>query len=61
VLISHNLADVFEVADRIAVLYLGRMAAQVRTSEVTQNQVVELITAGRSGELGLARPETAVL
>ena len=61
VLISHNLADVFEVADRIAVLYLGRMAAQVRTSEVTQNQVVELITAGRSGELGLARPESAVL
>lgn len=61
VLISHNLADVFEVADRIAVLYLGRMAAQVRTSEVTQNQVVELITAGRSGELGLARPDSAVL
>ncbi|KZM75635.1 ATP-binding cassette domain-containing protein [Nocardia terpenica] len=61
VLISHNLADVFEVADRIAVLYLGRMAAQVRTAEVTQNQVVELITAGRSGDLGLARPESAVL
>ncbi|MBF6172020.1 ATP-binding cassette domain-containing protein [Nocardia blacklockiae] len=61
VLISHNLADVFEVADRIAVLYLGRTAAQVRAAEVTQNQVVELITAGRSGELGLARPESAVL
>ncbi|MBB5918875.1 D-xylose transport system ATP-binding protein [Nocardia transvalensis] len=61
VLISHNLADVFEVADRIAVLYLGRMAAQVRAAEVTQSQVVELITAGRSGELGLARPESAVL
>ncbi|MCM6777723.1 ATP-binding cassette domain-containing protein [Nocardia sp. CDC159] len=61
VLISHNLADVFEVADRIAVLYLGRMAAQVRAAEVTQNQIVELITAGRSGELGLARPEAAVL
>jgi D-xylose transport system ATP-binding protein len=61
VLISHNLADVFEVADRIAVLYLGRMAAQVRAAEVTQNQVVELITAGRSGDLGLARPDAAVL
>ncbi|NNH74906.1 sugar ABC transporter ATP-binding protein [Nocardia uniformis] len=61
VLISHNLADVFEVADRIAVLYLGRMAAQVRTADVTHAQVVELITAGRSGGLGLARPEAAVL
>src|SRR5205807_5184556 len=31
-MISHNLNDVFEVADRIAVLYLGRMVAQDRTS-----------------------------
>jgi D-xylose transport system ATP-binding protein len=61
VLISHNMADVFEVADRIAVLYLGRMVADVHTKHVTHGQVVELITAGRSGELGLARPETAVI
>ncbi|RMI32740.1 ATP-binding cassette domain-containing protein [Nocardia stercoris] len=61
VLISHNLADIFEVADRITVLYLGRTAAEVRTADVTRNQVVELITTGRSGELGLARPETAAL
>ncbi|GLW96618.1 ATP-binding cassette domain-containing protein [Microtetraspora sp. NBRC 16547] len=53
VLISHNMNDVFAVSDRIAALYLGRMAAQVKTSEVTHSQVVELITAGRSGELGL--------
>lgn len=59
VLISHNLGDVFEVADRIAVLYLGQLVAQVPTSEVTQNQVVELITSGRSGELGVARLDTA--
>ncbi|MFF5989077.1 ATP-binding cassette domain-containing protein [Prauserella flavalba] len=61
VLISHNMADVFEVADRIAVLYLGRMAAEVYTKNVTHGQVVELITAGRSGDIGLARPEHAVL
>jgi D-xylose transport system ATP-binding protein len=54
VLISHNMNDVFAVADRIAALYLGRMAAQVKASEVTHAQVVELITAGRSGSLGLA-------
>lgn len=54
VLISHNMNDVFAVSDRIAALHLGRMAAQVKTSDVTHAQVVELITAGRSGDLGLA-------
>jgi D-xylose transport system ATP-binding protein len=53
ILVSHNMNDVLQVADSIAVLYLGRMAAQVRRADVTQTQVVELITAGRSGELGL--------
>lgn len=53
VLISHNMNDVFEVADRITALYLGRVAADVPTESVTHNQVVELITAGRSGELGI--------
>ncbi|GLZ38723.1 ATP-binding cassette domain-containing protein [Actinokineospora sp. NBRC 105648] len=61
VLISHNMADVFEVADRISTLYLGRMVAEVATRDVTHSQVVELITAGRSGDLGLARPETATV
>ncbi|MEV5828396.1 ATP-binding cassette domain-containing protein [Actinomadura sediminis] len=58
VLISHNMNDVFRVADRITALYLGRVAADVARSEVTHGQVVELITAGRSGDLGLA-PTTA--
>ncbi|MEW1956290.1 ATP-binding cassette domain-containing protein [Kineococcus sp. NPDC059986] len=58
VLISHNLSDVFEVADQITALYLGRAAATVRTRDVTSSQVVELITTGRSGDLGLA-PATA--
>jgi D-xylose transport system ATP-binding protein len=54
VLISHNMNDVFAVSDRIAALYLGRMAAQVKATDLTHAQVVELITAGRSGDLGLA-------
>ena len=58
VLISHNMNDVFAVADRIAALYLGRTAAQVKANEITHSQIVELITAGRSGDLGLA-PATA--
>jgi D-xylose transport system ATP-binding protein len=55
ILVSHNMNDVLQVADSIAVLYLGRMAAQVKRSAVTQTQVVELITSGRSGDLGLPR------
>ena len=61
VLISHNMADVFEVADRISTLYLGRMVADLPIKETTHSQVVELITAGRSGDLGLARPEQVTL
>jgi D-xylose transport system ATP-binding protein len=30
------------------------MVAQVKTTDITHSQVVELITAGRSGNLGLA-------
>ncbi|NEA24010.1 ATP-binding cassette domain-containing protein [Actinomadura bangladeshensis] len=55
VLISHNMNDVFAISDRIAALYLGRMVAQVRTADVTHRQVVELITSGTGGELGLRR------
>ena len=58
VLISHNMRDVLRVSDRITALYLGRVAAEVRARDVDQTQVVELITAGRSGNLGLA-PQTA--
>jgi D-xylose transport system ATP-binding protein len=57
ILISHNLNDVFRVADDIAVLYLGQMAAQIEASSVTHSQVVELITAGRSGDIGI-QPES---
>ena len=58
VLISHNMVDVFEVADRITALFLGRVAADVPAKSVNHTQVVELITSGRSGELGIA-PATA--
>jgi D-xylose transport system ATP-binding protein len=42
--ISHNLADIFEVADRIFVLRLGRKAGDFVTSESSQEQVVAAIT-----------------
>ncbi len=59
ILISHNMNDVFAVADDIAVLYLGQLAAQVPAKDLTHNQVVELITAGRTGSIGMRRPGEA--
>jgi D-xylose transport system ATP-binding protein len=60
ILVSHNMNDVMQVADSIGVLFLGRMAAQVRRRDVTQTQVVELITTGRTGALGLPEQTTGV-
>src|SRR5579871_1685134 len=47
VLISHNLHDVFETADRITVLRLGRNAGIFDRATTTQQEVVEAITAGK--------------
>ena len=44
VVISHNLADVFEVADRIVVLRLGRHVASFETKKTTREAVVAAIT-----------------
>ena len=46
-LISHNLHDVFEVADRIVALRLGRKVAEFDRRTATQTEVVEAITFGR--------------
>ena len=47
VIVSHNLHDIFEVADRITVLRLGHSVAVFNAKDVTQTQVVEAITAGK--------------
>jgi D-xylose transport system ATP-binding protein len=47
VLISHNLHDIFETADRITVLRLGRNAGLFARRETTQQEVVHAITAGQ--------------
>ena len=48
--ISHNLNDVFEVADRLAILHLGRMVAQDRVSAFDRQSVVEYMTTGGFGK-----------
>jgi ABC-type sugar transport system ATPase subunit len=47
-IISHNMNDVFEVADRIAVLHLGRMVAAGPVSEFDRQIVVDYMTSGAS-------------
>ncbi|MGN6871084.1 MAG: ATP-binding cassette domain-containing protein [Solirubrobacteraceae bacterium] len=47
-LVSHNLNDVFEVADRIAVLYLGHMVVEDEASRFDRQSVVEYMTTGQS-------------
>jgi len=46
ILISHNLHDIFAVADRITVLRLGRNAGLYERTKTTQQEVVQAITAG---------------
>jgi len=46
VIISHNLHDVFEAADRITVLRLGRRVATFEAAKTTEQEVVHAITAG---------------
>ncbi|HEY2688445.1 MAG TPA: ATP-binding cassette domain-containing protein [Streptosporangiaceae bacterium] len=50
-LISHNLNDVFQVADRIAVLYLGRLVAVGPAAEFDRQSAVDLMTTGTSTRL----------
>lgn len=57
-MISHNLNDVFEVADRIAVMYLGRIVAEKPASELDRQTTVQYMTTG--GELYLAERQAAL-
>jgi len=46
--VSHNLTDVFQVADRIAVLYLGRLVSVGPAADYNTASVVDLMTTGAS-------------
>lgn len=48
IIISHNLADVFEVADYISVLYLGQMVASLDADQTTRDDVVGYITGAKT-------------
>jgi D-xylose transport system ATP-binding protein len=51
VVISHNLADVFEVCDRIVVLRLGRRVGDFDVRHAQREQIVAAITGAEFGRL----------
>jgi ABC-type sugar transport system ATPase subunit len=55
-IVSHNMNDVFEVADRIAVLRLGKMVAERPAAEMDRQIVVDLMTTGVSTRVAQPRP-----
>jgi D-xylose transport system ATP-binding protein len=52
IVVSHNLANVFEVSDRIFVLRLGRKAGDFDADETTEEQIVGAITGAEFGNSG---------
>jgi len=56
VVISHNLADVFEVCDRIVVLWLGRLGGSFDVRETSREKVVAAITGAEFGGPADAAP-----
>lgn len=51
--ISHNLNDVFAVADRMAVLHLGQMVVEDRAAAFDRQSIVEYMTTGGRGVTGV--------
>lgn len=50
IIISHNLVDVFQVADYISVLYLGQMVASLEIGETNNSDIIGYITGSKTFE-----------
>ena len=61
IVISHNLNDVFRVADRFAVLYLGRLVAVGPAAEFDRQSIVDLMTTGTTSREVNGTAGTAVV
>ena len=50
IMISHNISDVFKVADQISVMYLGQMVAQLNTKSTNYDEAIAYITGTKTQE-----------
>lgn len=50
IIISHNISDVFKVADQISVMYLGQMVAHLNTKSTNYDEVIAYITGTKTQE-----------
>jgi ABC-type sugar transport system ATPase subunit len=55
IVVSHNLNDVFEVAEQISILYLGQMVASGPADDFDREMVVDYMTSGQSSRAPQAR------
>jgi len=51
ILISHDIHDIFDLASRLMVMKNGRLVGTVNTADVTKDDVLAMIIAGKIPEL----------
>ena len=59
-LISHDIHDVFDLADRVAVMKNGKVVGYARTSDVTKDEVLGMIILGKCPEGAVPGPGAIV-
>jgi D-xylose transport system ATP-binding protein len=59
-LISHDIHDVFDLADRVAVMKNGRVVGYARTSDVTKDEVLGMIILGKCPPAAIPGPGAMV-
>ncbi len=59
-LISHDIHDVFDLADRVAVMKNGKMVGSAKTEDVTKDEVLGMIILGKCPEKAVPGPGALV-
>ena len=58
-LISHDIHDVFDLADRVVVMKNGKIVGSARTSDVTKDEVLGMIILGKCPPAAIQGPGAA--
>jgi ABC-type sugar transport system ATPase subunit len=56
VVVSHNIEQIFAIADKFQVLRLGRLVAESRRAETDKEELVSLITGAKPGSFSTFGP-----